>query len=245
MNVLHSLQRLIPVVSVAMIVPAHAETHKTATVDVVLIGASIGQDWNLAGLPERTGQTRISLEALQIWQFDKSEAVNEVLQRPKRPFNLSLGYVKSLLKDPPRPAQVVLIKECSAYFPGDTALPRKQALVDQWVRQIRERKVAPMLATVVPVTAERSHRDPGKQEALRVFNDWLRNYAKHQAIPLVDLEAALRADNQDRFLRDDLTSGDGSHLNSKAYGILDRLLIETLCSGVAAGSCSRHPPVAR
>jgi hypothetical protein len=48
------------------------------------------------------------------------------------------------------------------------------------------------------------------------------------------MERALRTDDKERYLRDELTSGDGSHLNRKAYDILDRLLIESVSTQSAA-----------
>jgi hypothetical protein len=205
-------------------------TSETATAEkprhVVLLGASIGMEWSLPELPKRVNERRYSFEALQAWEYDKSEIVEETLMRPARKFRLTPGYVKGFFKSSPQPADMIIIKECSSYFPSD--MRRDKELVQQWVQEIRQKNIAVMLATVVPVTRERARSNPGKQEGIREFNDWLRAYARQQALPLLDLERALRVDDKERYLRDDLTSGDGSHLNRKAYDILDHLLIESV-----------------
>jgi hypothetical protein len=202
-----------------------ALTATAATPRVVLIGASIGQAWELPDLPKRTGDHRFQFEALQAWQFDKSELVQETLMRPERKFKPTLGYVKGFFA-PPQPADIIILKECSSYFPGSQADYRQ--MLQAWVTQIRAARKQLILATTVPVTQARAGKDPGKQRALREFNDWLRAFAQQEGIVLLDLEAALRTDDQERFLRDEYTSGDGSHLNSKAYAVLDRSLLATL-----------------
>lgn len=194
---------------------------------VLLVGASIGQDWNLPELPKRVPVDQYAFEAVQVWQFDKSEAVDAALMRPARKFQPTLGYVKGFFKPSLPAVDLFILKECSSYFPSD--LPRNRELVQRWVRQIKASGKSLILATTVPVTGERARKNAGKQEGVREFNDWLRIYAKAENIPLMDLEAALRADDQQRYLRDDLTSGDGSHLNAAAYKILDGVLVLTLC----------------
>lgn len=56
------------------------------------------------------------------------------------------------------------------------------------------------------------------------YNDWIRAYAQKEGLVFFDLEAPLRISPEDRSLRLDLHSGDGLHLNSKAYGILDKAM---------------------
>lgn len=197
---------------------------------VVLIGASIGQMWNLPELPNRTGDHRFQFEALQAWQFDKSEVVEETLMRPARKFKPTVSYVKGFFS-PPQPADIIILKECSSYFPGPQGDYRR--MLERWVAEIRASRKQLILATTVPVTRQRAKQDPGKQQSLLEFNDWLRSYAKREGIPLLDLEVALRADDKERFLRDEFTSGDGSHLNSKAYAVLDRVLLGMLDAAAA------------
>lgn len=228
------------VVSLFGSVALAAATHDTATersaggsMHVVLIGASIGKSWNLPELPRRASSNRYTFEALQVWDYDKSETVDETLMRPARKFRFAPSYFKALFQAAPRPADVVILKECSSYFPGDrdAELQRKKELLQQWVHDVRMKKIPVMLTTVAPITRARAERDgAAKHQAIRLFNDWVRTYAAEQSIPLIDLEQALRADDRDRYLRDDLTSGDGSHLNRAAYEILDRVLIDALAT---------------
>ena len=193
---------------------------------IVLLGASIGRAWRLQEFAARVHDGRYTVESYAVWQFDKSEMLDEVLMRPARKFHPTRTYLKSLFRPAPQPADAIILKECSAYFPGD---PREQRrLVEKWVAEIMRSGIQPVLATVVPVTRQRAETDPGKIEGVREYNDWLRSYASDCRIPLLDLERALGTDPAGRYLRDDLTSGDGSHLNAKAYKILDELLHATL-----------------
>lgn len=193
---------------------------------ILLIGASIGQDWKLAGWPSRVGAAGYSAESTAVWEFDKTAAVNETLLRPKRPFKLSRTWLKGLFSAPPAVPDVVILKECSSYFPRDLA--PAEAVFAGWAKQLQTRGMKVMLATVVPVTATRSARDPGKQQGLRQFNEWLRRHAAEQGYVLLDLEAAMRDDTPEGYLRDIYTSGDGSHLNAAAYKVLDERLARTL-----------------
>jgi len=193
---------------------------------VILLGASIGQEWNLPELPKRMNERRYTFEALQAWEYDKSEIVEETLMRPARKFRVTQSYLSGFFRPSPQPADMIILKECSSYFPSD--MHRNKELMQRWVQEVKQKNIPVMLATVVPVTRERAQRGPGKQEGIREFNDWLRAYAQQQGLPVLDLEQALRTDNKERYLRDELTSGDGSHLNRKAYDILDKLLIDSI-----------------
>jgi hypothetical protein len=108
----------------------------------------------------------------------------------------------------------IILKECAAYFPSPAA---DFALVERWVRQIRDAAIVPVLATAVPVTRGHALRHPGRAEAIAAFNDRLRDLAAAQRVPLLDLEAALRASAADRHLADGLDSGDGLHLSFATY----------------------------
>lgn len=194
---------------------------------VALIGASIGQGWDLPHFPARVHDDEHLFESFAVWQFDKSEALEEILMRPARRFKLTRTYLKSLFEPPPKKPDALIIKECSSYFPGD--LTAYQASVKKWIRQAQDAGIRVMVATVAPVTRSRAERDKGKMEGILAYNDWIRMYAQQEKLPILDLEAALRDGASSRFLRDDLTSGDGSHLNRKAYDLLDRMLMSKLC----------------
>ena len=88
----------------------------------------------------------------------------------------------------------------------------------------------PAVTTVVPVTKEHSKSNPGRLPGILAYNDWIRDVADKEQIPCLDLEKALRVSASDRSLHPELTSGDGLHLNKKAYERLDELLEDTVSS---------------
>jgi hypothetical protein len=197
---------------------------------LVLIGASIGQTWHLAAWPLRAHAPAFTAESLAQWQFDKSEAVDAVLLRPQMKFALSRAWLQSFVRPPQKP-DLVILKECSSYFPGPLA--DYEARMRQWVARLQEHGIRPVLATVVPVTRTRAASDPEKQSALLEFNRWLRQYADEQNLAVLDLEATLHDETKTAYLRDDFAAPDGSHLNAAAYKRLDQALRETLRSGAA------------
>ncbi|KAA6458326.1 hypothetical protein DYQ86_20640 [Acidobacteria bacterium AB60] len=199
----------------------------TNRVHITLIGASIGEAWHLAEWPSRVQAHEYTADSLAAWQFDKSEAVEETLIRPKRKVELTRSYLKSLFQSPPTNPNIVILKECSSYFPGDME-DYKQRVRD-WVRQLQAGNIQVMLATVVPVTQARAASAPGKQESLLAYNQWIREFAHQQHIPVLDLEAALREPGQGSYLRLEYAADDGSHLNDGAYRALDIALWTTLC----------------
>lgn len=204
---------------------------------VVLVGASIGKSWNLPEWPKRVGADRYSFEALQVWEYDKSNAVEETLIRPARKPHLTLNYLKGFFEPSPRPADLIVLKECSSYFGGEVHMQKKKDLYLRWIQEVQQKNIPVMVTTIVPITRARAARDgESKQRAIREFNDWIRAYARDQKLPLLDLEIALRTNDKDRYLRDEYTSGDGSHLNAAAYAVLDRVLLDALCAR-DGGSC--------
>lgn len=201
--------------------------------DVVVLGASISQGWALDGFQQRTGGAPYRVRAMLDYQFDKSGLVREIVAAERKP-------------------RAVVIKECAAYFPGD--LPWYRELVQGWTRTLAQAGVKPVLATVAPVTEKLPRWMAVKQfvkryvllrddfvdnerrlNEIRAYNDWIREYARDENLPVLDLEAALRSGPDARFLPVDLHSGDGLHLNAAAYGKLDRALLATL-DAVFAGA---------
>ena len=192
---------------------------------ILLLGASVGKAWNLSEFPQRMKSDDI-FETIAFYEYDKTEALDEILMRPKRKFHLTRTYIKGFFEPSPQLPDTIIIKECAAYFPGD--LESYKESIKKWVKMIKDKKVDIILATTAPVTEERAKKRKGQIEAIREFNEWIRDYAKIEKITLLDLEAALRKeDATNRFLRDNL-SIDGLHLNKEAYNILDRLLLDTL-----------------
>lgn len=194
---------------------------------VVLLGASVGQAWKIDSLPERLGQNsganRYSFEFVGDYQFDKTQTLRKILQRKQN-----------------KP-DAILLKECAAYFPGD--LTRYQELMKSWVKECRDAGVIPVPTTVVPVIRQQSWmtrmKDAVKHllgrpttgmqlEKITQYNNWIRSYADAEKLTVLDLEAALRVSDDDRSLRTDLHSGDGLHLNPKAYQLLDPIVVPAL-----------------
>ena len=176
---------------------------------IVLVGASVGKSWNFPQLTQRYQIGKdIALSYRCRYDFDKSAELNNLLNAPF-------------------PVYAIIIKECSAYFPRDLKSSEKQ--IKAWVSQIRSRNIIPVLATVVPVTRERDNSSPGKFKSLLKFNDFIRDYAAREDIPLLDLEAALRISDTDRHLRPDYAQPDGTHLIPEAYNAaLDKIAIQLL-----------------
>jgi hypothetical protein len=193
---------------------------------ILLIGASVGKDWHLQGFPSRAKLDDFAFESIAAYQYDKTEALEEVLMRPERKFHPTRSYVVGFFKPPPQLPNVIILKECAAYFPGD--LHHYKELVGAWVQRIRQSHLQAVLATVVPITKGRAEQERDKIEAIWAYNDWLRTYARQEQVPLLDLEVAVQQDASNRYLKEDLDGGDGLHLNKKAYTLLDRLLQESL-----------------
>jgi len=195
-------------------------------VRVFLLGASVGKEWNLPALPLRMNTDNFTFESMAVYQFDKTEGLEEILMRPKRKFRPTRTYFSGFFKPAPQRPELIIIKECAAYFPGN--MESYKALIKSWVNRINEVPIEVALATVVPITQDRANKQKGAMEAIGEFNDWIVEYSNKENIILLDLESALRTDSHNRYLRDDYSSGDGLHLNKKAYDILDRLLQNTL-----------------
>jgi hypothetical protein len=133
------------------------------------------------------------VRTLALYEFDKSPVVRQAIAlRP----------------------DAIIIKECAAYFPSSAV---QRDLVECWVQQIREARIRPVLATVVPVTRGHALRHEGRAETIWAFNDWLRELAAAQQVPLLDLETAVRRSADERYLADGLDTGDGLHLARGTY----------------------------
>ena len=79
---------------------------------VLLIGASVGDAWNIAKLPERAKLAGYTFESVAEYQFDKSHVIEEIVKSDNKP-------------------DFVILKECAAYFPGD--FPRYKQFIQGWV----------------------------------------------------------------------------------------------------------------
>ena len=190
---------------------------------IVLLGASVGKKWDIENLPQRINNDKYTFEYVGIYAFDKTKALTDILQRKEN-----------------KP-DVIFLKECAAYFPGN--LNQYKSLMEKWITACQEADVIPILTTVVPVIRKMSLKTKAKDFIKRVvgkpqstarlkqllsYNDWIRSYAAQNDLAVLDLERALRVSDSDRSLRLDLHSGDGLHLNENAYRLLDEIVIDDI-----------------
>ena len=184
---------------------------------LVLMGASIGREWNVPQLPERMKLEHITFEYIGVFdQFDKTVAINEIISRKLKP-------------------DVVIIKQCSVYFPG--ALTQYKILTQTWVKNLRDAGIRPVLATSVPIARSEAIMDKikdvariyilqrkPKMEQIEAFNDWIRQFSDNNGLAVLDLEKTLRISASDRYMRPDFDKGDRVHINQKAYAALDNIM---------------------
>jgi len=187
--------------------------------EIILIGASIGKSWRFDELPKRINLNQVKTEYIGIFDtFDKSAAVEEILARDNKP-------------------DVVIIKECSIFFPGDIGNYKK--LTKNWIDKLTNNNIKTVIATAPPFSEPDSiiYRTkkyikkilgkPDRYKQITDYNDWLRVYAKKNNINLLDLEAILRNSVENRYLNPKYDIGDHVHLNTEAYKELDKN-IETI-----------------
>lgn len=187
---------------------------------VLLIGASIGKGWDFPNLPARAALRGIECDYVGQPAFDKSPAIDRALSSPDT-----------------RP-DVLILKECSAYFPRDLA--DSEETVRAWVQQCRSANVTPVLATVVPVVNQKALSirmkqlvkrilgRPGRNAEIAKYNDWVRQYASAEGLEVLDLEQALRVSDSNRVLRADVAAADGLHLQAAGYELIDGVAAELL-----------------
>ena len=189
---------------------------------IVLLGASVGKKWAISDLPKRLGSDAFVFNYVGVYKFDKTEQLAELLREEDKP-------------------AAIFLKECAAYFPGD--LDHYKELMKSWIQACRNSEVIPIPTTVVPVVRDRSIKtrikdfikkflgrplSTARLNQLLAYNDWIRSYAAQNGLVVLDLEKTLRINETNRSLRSDLHSGDGLHLNNKAYHLLDGIVIQTL-----------------
>ena len=192
---------------------------------VVLVGASVGRAWDFPSLPKRMGRDDYIFEYKGKFSFDKSSVLDELLNRSEK-----------------KP-DVIIIKECAAYFPGD--IEKYKKIIKKQVAKIKSHDIVPILATTVPVTdppfismfwlkdklkmvMPNRLRVKYRQAPVEEFNNWIIQYADEQKLEVLDLEKALRVSDKDRRLNPEYTRGDGLHLNQQAYAVLDTIIFKVL-----------------
>lgn len=188
-------------------------------IDIVLVGASIGEGWNLPGLPARAGLTGYRFGYKGVYAFDKSGLIKDIVSAKARP-------------------DYVMVKECSTYFPRDPETYKRD--IPAWVATLRAAGVRPILVTAAPVgqpdgfftkakgLIKAALGKPTWLESITQYNDWLKQYAKQERIPVFDLEAVLREGGTDRRLKKAYDRGDLVHLTPAAYKAVDAAFIQFL-----------------
>jgi len=168
---------------------------------ILLLGASIGKSWNIPTLPQRMDNYKFIFEYVHGGAFNKTESLKKIIERRKN-----------------RP-DVIIIKECAAYFPGDINEYKK--LVKSWVEDCLAVNIIPVLTTVIPVTRLNSFkqvfidiiksRNPlrfgnpfkfSRNKVILLYNDWVKVFSNENSIACLDLESAVRYSKKNRFLRE-------------------------------------------
>lgn len=192
---------------------ADAGKTRPGPMHITLVGASIGKAWRFEGIGRRGNLSGYAFEYVGNFSFDKSELIQELVARRDKP-------------------GMVLIKECSTYFPGDTARYRKDLMT--WVGWLRGAGIQPVLVTTAPVSEPGSALArariivkhflglPAWLDEIAAYNAWLREYAARERLPVFDLEAVLRTSDDDGYLRKEYGAGDMVHLSEAAYRAMDR-----------------------
>ena len=182
---------------------------------IALVCASVGAAWNIG---EHFPQLNISV--YDEYQFDKGYRIQEILNSEK--------------------PDIMIIKECAAYFPPDaqgSTMSAYQDLIRDWVNLCRGQGVIPVLTTVVPIDPDNpSNAGQVHLDSILEFNDWIKQYCSGEEISVLDLEKALHISDSNRALNPAYDSGDGLHPNERAYSEkLDNILILALEKALEIG----------
>ena len=173
---------------------------------IAFVCASVGSNWNIG---EHFPQ--LSIRVYDEYQFDKGIRIQEILDSEK--------------------PDIMIIKECAAYFPPDSqgsTMSAYQGFIRDWINLSRGQGVIPVLTTVVPINPDTNEGQP-QLDAILEFNDWIKQYCSNENISVLDLEAALHISETNRALDPAYDSGDGLHPNEIAYTEkLDNILIPAL-----------------
>ena len=173
---------------------------------IAFVCASVGSNWNIG---EHFPQ--LNIRTYDEYQFDKGYRIQEILDSEK--------------------PDIIIIKECAAYFPPDSqgsTMSTYQDLIRDWINLCRGQNVIPVLATVVPINPDTNEGRP-QLDVILEYNDWIKQYCSDEEISVLDLEAALHVSDSNRVLNPAYDSGDGLHPNELAYTErLDSILIPAL-----------------
>jgi hypothetical protein len=178
---------------------------------VVLVGASVGEAWNLPSLPTRAGVDGLAFGYRGKHSYDKTDLIERVVKCQVKP-------------------EAVIIKECAAYFPRESEAIFEKLPI--WVDILRTHEITPILSTCCPVTESHDRRNPGRQDAVNRFNKFVRAFAVENGIKLLDLAEALQVSDTNRHLSREYAQADGLHLTGEAYARLDSWLISLILDDV-------------
>ncbi len=192
---------------------ASVNTTPEADVDkyIVLVGASVGKSWNLPELSKRMNLKDVFYGYRGKYEFDKS------------------SIIQSLVKSELKP-DIVIIKECAAYFPRETYESIKE--IEKWVEILQQARIIPILATVVPITETRDFESGNSQmDSINKFNDAVRSLCSKKGILLLDLQEILsNSEKTQKYLDEKYATLDGLHLREETYSLLDKFLTDFINS---------------
>ena len=135
---------------------------KLADAKIAFMCASVGSNWNInEHFPD------LNITVYDEYQFDKGNVIRDILQSDK--------------------PDIMIIKECAAYFPPETSIEAYKNLIRDWVNLCRGEGVIPVLTTVVPIDPDNPNNWEGQLESLLEFNDWIRDYCGDENIPVLAL----------------------------------------------------------
>jgi len=195
---------------------------------ILLIGASIGREWNISQLSNRTGNKDFFFDYISGGShFDKSTVFYNVINNTSNKLD------------------AIILKECAAYFPGD--IEKYLLLIKKWINESKQRGLLLIPATVIPITRYHQikliiyHRLTRKKDMFTLndlfnqfkinsiieYNTSLRKYFEENNIKYLDFEKVLK-NNNNIYLNREYARIDGLHLNRKGYDLLDNYLIQTL-----------------
>lgn len=169
---------------------------------VILLGASIGRAWKLDGFAQRINEDEVVFSTRAHYDFDKTGTLMPLLNLKIKP-------------------DAIIIKQCSDYFPRD--FKKSADTVRQWVVEIKQSGIRPILATTVPVTGTGPRKE--RQASIDQWNHFVRELGQKIRIPVLDLADAVQISEKNTFLKENFAQEDGYHLTMAAYDkALDPLL---------------------
>ena len=163
---------------------------------IILVGASIGNSWDLPNFPQRAGVEKFVFGNRIKYDFDKQAIIDPIIKYKIKP-------------------DAVIIKECSAYFPRNIENSAKKLL--QWVSLLKENGIIPIIATTTPV--KETHENKKQQLSIDHWNKLIRQkFGKDKhSYYILDLAKALQINSKNTFLKPNYYVEDGLHMTHLAY----------------------------